>query len=97
MPHQVVNDLPLGRNIDEMLRMVDARQFHEEHGNVCPAQWEKGKQGMNASPDGVAKYLRGNGAKLSQLRQKKQKARNASLFVATTPGGCASTNWLNGG
>ncbi len=39
--HQVVNDLPLGRNIDEMLRMVDALQFHEEHGEVCPAQWEK--------------------------------------------------------
>ena len=55
--HQVVNDLPLGRNIDEMLRMVDALQFHEEHGEVCPAQWEKGKEGMNASPDGVAKFL----------------------------------------
>ncbi len=54
--HRVVNDLPLGRNIDEMLRMVDALQFHEEHGDVCPAQWEKGKEGMNASPDGVAKY-----------------------------------------
>ncbi|MEY5440043.1 redoxin domain-containing protein, partial [Salmonella enterica subsp. enterica serovar Corvallis] len=50
--HQVVNDLPLGRNIDEMLRMVDALQFHEE--------WEKGKEGMNASPDGVAKYLTEN-------------------------------------
>lgn len=55
--HQVVNDLPLGRNIDEMLRMVDALQFHEEHGEVCPAQWEKGKDGMDASPEGVAKYL----------------------------------------
>lgn len=55
--HQIVNDLPLGRNIDEMLRMVDALQFHEEHGEVCPAQWEKGKQGMNASPDGVARFL----------------------------------------
>ena len=58
--HQVVNDLPLGRNIDEMLRMVDALQFHEEHGEVCPAQWEKGKEGMAASPDGVAKYLSEN-------------------------------------
>lgn len=58
--HQVVNDLPLGRNVDEMLRMVDALQFHEEHGDVCPAQWEKGKEGMNASPDGVAKYLTEN-------------------------------------
>ena len=55
-----MNDLPLGRNIDEMLRMVDALQFHEEHGEVCPAQWEKGKEGMSASPDGVAKYLSEN-------------------------------------
>ncbi len=55
--HQVVNNLPLGRNIDEMLRMVDALQFTEEHGEVCPAGWNKGKAGMNASPDGVAKYL----------------------------------------
>ncbi|MGL5296938.1 MAG: peroxiredoxin C, partial [Plesiomonas sp.] len=54
--HQVVNDLPLGRNIDEMLRMVDALQFHEEHGDVCPAQWEKGKKAMEASPDGVARF-----------------------------------------
>ncbi len=55
--HQVVNDLPLGRNIDEMIRMVDALQFTEQHGEVCPAGWNKGKAGMNASPDGVAKYL----------------------------------------
>ena len=55
--HQVVNDLPLGRNIDEMLRMVDALQFTEEHGEVCPAGWQKGKAGMKASPDGVANYL----------------------------------------
>ena len=55
--HQVVNDLPLGRNIDEMLRMIDALQFTEEHGEVCPAGWSKGKKGMNASPEGVAKYL----------------------------------------
>ena len=58
--HQVVNDLPLGRNIDEMLRMVDALQFHEEHGEVCPAQWAKDKAGMEASPEGVAKYLSGH-------------------------------------
>lgn len=58
--HQIVNDLPLGRNIDEMLRMVDALQFHEEHGEVCPAQWVKGKEGMKESPDGVAKYLSKN-------------------------------------
>ena len=55
--HQVVNDLPLGRDIDEMLRMVDALQFTEEHGEVCPAGWKKGKAGMNASSAGVAKYL----------------------------------------
>ncbi|PJG85190.1 peroxiredoxin C [Conservatibacter flavescens] len=62
--HQVVNDLPLGRNIDEMLRMVDALQFHEEHGEVCPAQWEKGKEGMKDNPDGVASYLKQHADKL---------------------------------
>ena len=62
--HQIVNDLPLGRNIDELLRMVDALQFHEEHGEVCPAQWEKGKEGMKDSPEGVAKYLKQNADKL---------------------------------
>ena len=55
--HQVVNDLPLGRNIDEMIRMIDALQFTEEHGEVCPAGWNKGKAGMDASTEGVAKYL----------------------------------------
>ncbi|MDX2470177.1 MAG: peroxiredoxin [SAR324 cluster bacterium] len=55
--HQVINDLPLGRNIDEMLRMVDALQFNEEHGEVCPAGWAKGKKGMVATGDGVASYL----------------------------------------
>ena len=55
--HQVVNDLPLGRNIDEMLRMIDALQFTEEHGEVCPAGWNKGSKGMSASPEGVAAYL----------------------------------------
>ncbi|WP_435627877.1 peroxiredoxin [Candidatus Ferrigenium straubiae] len=62
--HQVVNDLPLGRNIDEMLRMVDALQFTEEHGEVCPAGWNKGKAGMNASPEGVAKYLANHAGEL---------------------------------
>ena len=62
--HQVVNDLPLGRNIDEMLRMIDALQFHEEHGEVCPAGWNKGDSGMNASPSGVAEYLSQNADKL---------------------------------
>lgn len=55
--HQVVNDLPLGRNVDEMIRMIDALQFHEQHGEVCPAGWNKGDAGMNASPSGVADYL----------------------------------------
>ena len=55
--HQVVNDLPLGRDIDEMLRIVDALQFTEEHGEVCPAGWSKGKVGMKASTEGVAQYL----------------------------------------
>ena len=55
--HQVVNDLPLGRNVDEMLRMVDALQFTEEHGEVCPAGWNKGKAGMKASTAGVAEDL----------------------------------------
>jgi len=55
--HQVVNDLPLGRNVDEMIRMVDALAFHQEHGEVCPAGWNQGDKGMDASPEGVAKYL----------------------------------------
>ena len=62
--HQVVNDLPLGRNIDEMLRMVDALEFTEEHGEVCPAGWTEGKKGMNASPEGVAAYLAAEADKL---------------------------------
>ena len=55
--HQTVNDLPLGRNIDEMLRVVDAWHHVEEHGEVCPANWNQGKQAMNATRDGVAEYL----------------------------------------
>lgn len=62
--HQVVNDLPLGRNIDEMLRMIDALQFTEVHGEVCPAGWKKGDEGMKASPDGVAEYLAKHGEAL---------------------------------
>lgn len=62
--HQVVNDLPLGRNVDEMLRMVDALNFHEEHGEVCPAGWQEGKKGMDASPEGVAAYLSENSEQL---------------------------------
>ncbi len=55
--HQVVNDLPLGRNVDEMIRMVDALQFFETHGEVCPANWKPGQEGMKADPEGVAEYL----------------------------------------
>ncbi|MCK5523368.1 MAG: peroxiredoxin [Thiomargarita sp.] len=55
--HQVVNDLGLGRNIDDMIRMVDALQFNEEHGEVCPAGWNKGDAGMKGSTEGVAEYL----------------------------------------
>lgn len=62
--HQIVNDLPLGRNVDEMLRMVDALQFFEQHGEVCPAGWNKGDKGMKATPAGVASYLAENAGKL---------------------------------
>jgi peroxiredoxin (alkyl hydroperoxide reductase subunit C) len=55
--HQIVNDLPLGRNVDEALRMVDALQFVEENGEVCPANWTKGKEGMQATHEGVAGFL----------------------------------------
>ena len=55
--HQVVNNLPLGRNVDEMIRMVDALQFHESNGEVCPAGWMKGDEGMIPDADGVANYL----------------------------------------
>lgn len=55
--HQVVNDLPLGRNVDEALRMVDALHFHEQHGEVCPAGWNKGNKGMKPTAEGVSSYL----------------------------------------
>ena len=61
---QLINDLPLGRNIDELVRLVDALQFHEEHGEVCPAGWQKGDQGMQDNPAGVASYLSENAEKL---------------------------------
>jgi peroxiredoxin (alkyl hydroperoxide reductase subunit C) len=57
---QIVNDLPLGRDMNELLRIFDALQFHEKHGEVCPANWNKGKSGMVASPEGVAKFLSDN-------------------------------------
>jgi peroxiredoxin (alkyl hydroperoxide reductase subunit C) len=55
--HQLINDMPLGRNIDEALRMVDALQYFEENGEVCPANWEKGKKGMKETHESVAAYL----------------------------------------
>jgi peroxiredoxin (alkyl hydroperoxide reductase subunit C) len=61
---QMVNDLPIGRNIDELVRLVDALQFHEEHGEVCPAGWTKGSAGMKATPAGVANYLAEHAEKL---------------------------------
>ena len=59
-----VNNLPLGRNVDEALRLVDALQFTEEHGEVCPAGWKKGDKGMKATAEGVASYLAENAGKL---------------------------------
>jgi len=61
---QMVNDLPIGRNIDEILRLIDAVQFHEKNGEVCPAGWKPGNPGMNASPAGVATYLSEHAQKL---------------------------------
>ncbi|MDD5549130.1 MAG: peroxiredoxin, partial [Sulfurovaceae bacterium] len=62
--HAVINDLPLGRNIDEMIRMVDTMIFTNEHGEVCPAGWQKGDEGMKADTKGVAEYLAKNASKL---------------------------------
>ncbi len=62
--HQIVNDLPLGRNVDEAIRMVDALNFHEEHGEVCPAGWNRGSEGMKPDAEGVASYLGKHAANL---------------------------------
>ena len=62
--HAVINDLPLGRNIDEMIRMIDTMIFTNEHGEVCPAGWQKGDTGMKATTAGVADYLAKNSDKL---------------------------------
>mgnify|MGYP001319864398 CR=1 FL=1 len=56
--HQLVNDLPLGRNVEETLRMVQSLNFHQENGEVCPAGWRQGEEGMQPSPEGVATYLK---------------------------------------
>ena len=58
--HQLVNDLPLGRNVDEAIRMVDALQFNEQHGEACPANWSKEKQGLKTTHEGIAEYLSAN-------------------------------------
>ena len=55
--HALVNDLPLGRSVDEALRVLDALQFHEQHGDVCPANWHEGEEAMKPTAEGVAKYL----------------------------------------
>jgi peroxiredoxin (alkyl hydroperoxide reductase subunit C) len=62
--HAILNDLPLGRNIDEMLRMVETLAFHTEHGEVCPAGWKTGDTAMGASDDGMRKYLAEEAANL---------------------------------
>jgi len=62
--HQVVNDEPLGRNMDEVVRIVEALRFFEENGQVCPAGWNKGDDGMTTTPDGVASYLSENAENL---------------------------------
>ena len=62
--HAVINDLPLGRNIDEMLRMIDALSHHQKHGEVCPAGWKDGEDAMAESPEGVSSYLSNNAENL---------------------------------
>lgn len=62
--HAVINDLPLGRNIDEMLRTIDSLNFHQKHGEVCPAGWKDGDAGMKANSSGVAEYLARNADRL---------------------------------
>jgi peroxiredoxin (alkyl hydroperoxide reductase subunit C) len=61
---QIVNDLPLGRNVDELLRLLDALEFHKKHGEVCPANWSKGKSGIKPTSEGIANYLEKEAASL---------------------------------
>lgn len=61
---QIVNDLPIGRNMGEIIRIIDALQFFEQNGEVCPANWNKGESGMKANPEGVAQYLAENAERL---------------------------------
>lgn len=60
----LINDLPIGRNVDELIRLVDALQFHEKYGDVCPANWQEGQVGMKASPEGVETFLSEHGESL---------------------------------
>ena len=62
--HEIKNDLPLGRNIDEMIRLIDALDFHTKHGDVCPAGWNKGDEGMSPSHEGMKEYVSKNAEKL---------------------------------
>jgi len=62
--HMLVNDLPLGRSVDETLRIIDAIDFHRTHGDVCPAGWRKGSEAMTPSSEGVADYLASNAEQL---------------------------------
>ena len=62
--HSVINDLPLGRNIDEMLRIIDALIFHSTSGDVCPAGWKEGDEGMNPSDEGMKSYIAKNAKNL---------------------------------
>ena len=62
--HYLINDLPLGRNVDETIRMIDALDHHTTHGEVCPAGWKKGDQGMSPTHQGVSDYLTSNAEKL---------------------------------
>ena len=62
--HQVVNDLPLGRNVDEAIRMVDALEFHQKHGEVCPANWKPGKATIKPNPEGIKNYLSKNSGEI---------------------------------
>ena len=55
--HALINDLPIGRSVDEALRVLDALQFHEQHGDVCPANWHEGEEAMKPTAEGVAQYL----------------------------------------
>ena len=77
--HSLVNDLPLGRNVDEALRVLDALQYHEENGEVCPANWTKGAEAMQATPEGVASYLAKNKKYLAE--QKILKLKGCVLYT----------------